>query len=167
LEEIQTLGGSEEERELAANERDRKEKAKNDLAKVALMQEICWRQKSRATWLKEGDNNTGFFHFLANSHRRHNFISSLCIDGNVTSEIKLIKESITQYYSNLHTESAPWRPSLDGLKFTCLDSSEAVWLQKPFQEEIFQAWLSMEVDKASGPDGFTIAFFFFVPVGLL
>ncbi len=75
------------------------------------------------------------------------------------SEIELIKESITQYYSNLHTESAPWRPSLDGLKFTCLDSSEAVWLQKPFQEEIFQALLSMEVDKAPGPNGFAISFF--------
>jgi hypothetical protein len=99
------------------------------------------------------------FHRLANSHRRHNFISSLCIDGNVTSELDLIKESVTLYYSNLLTESAPC-PSLDGLAFPCLDSSEAVWLERPFQEEdIFQSLLSMEVDKVSGPNGFTIAFF--------
>jgi len=38
LEEIQTLDGLKEERELAANERARIEKAKNDLAEVALMQ---------------------------------------------------------------------------------------------------------------------------------
>jgi len=32
-------------------------------------------------------------------------------------------------------------------------------LERPFQEEeVFQALLSMEVDKALGPDGFTIAF---------
>jgi hypothetical protein len=128
LEEIQSLDGSEVERELAAKERVRKEKAKNDLAEVALMQEISWRHKSRAIWLKEGDNSTGFFHRLANSHRRHNFVASLCIDGNETSEIELIKESITQYYSNLLTESAPWCPSFDGLAFPCLDSSKAVWL---------------------------------------
>jgi hypothetical protein len=36
-----------------------REKAKkNDLAKVTLMQEISWRQKSRAIWLKEVDHNT-------------------------------------------------------------------------------------------------------------
>jgi hypothetical protein len=123
LEEIQTLDDLKEERELATDERDRKENATNDLAKVALMQEISWRKKSRATWLKEGDNNTRFFHCLANSHRRHNFISSLCIDSNATSEMELIKESITRYFSNLLTKSALWRPSLDGLEFPCLDSS--------------------------------------------
>jgi hypothetical protein len=56
LEEIQNLDDLEEEQELATDERDRKEKAKYDLAEVALTQEISWRQKS--TWLKEGDHNT-------------------------------------------------------------------------------------------------------------
>jgi hypothetical protein len=35
-----------------------------------------------------------------------------------------------------------------------------VWLERPFQEEeVLQALLSMDEDKASGPDSFTIAFF--------
>jgi hypothetical protein len=38
LEEIQSLDGSEEEQELVAEERDRKEKAKNDLAEVDVLQ---------------------------------------------------------------------------------------------------------------------------------
>ena len=34
------------------------------------------------------------------------------------------------------------------------------WLKRPFQEkEVHQALLSMDGDKISGPDGFTIAFF--------
>jgi hypothetical protein len=52
LEEIQTLDGLEEDRKLAVEERVRRDKAKTDLAEVALMQEISWRQKSMATWLK-------------------------------------------------------------------------------------------------------------------
>ena len=31
--------------------------------------------------MKEGDNNTSFFHRLANSHRRANHISSVEVDG--------------------------------------------------------------------------------------
>jgi len=80
LEEIQTPNGLEEERELAGDKRDRKEKAKNDLAEVALMQEIYWRQKSRAT--------RGSFIVLL-TLTEDNFISSLCINGNVTSEIRV------------------------------------------------------------------------------
>jgi hypothetical protein len=126
------------------------------------MQEINWRQKSRAIWLKERDHNTNFFHRLANSHKRNDFISSLCIDGSVTSEKEVIKDTISQYYSNLFTKSAPWRPKSDGLDFPCLDSSEAIWLGRPFQEEeVLQALLSMKEDKAQGPGGFTMAFFIF------
>lgn len=78
--EIQVLDGLEEERLLVEEERVRRAKAKIGQENVALMQEISWRQKSRAIWLKEGDHNTRFFRHLANSHKRYNFISSFCID---------------------------------------------------------------------------------------
>jgi hypothetical protein len=46
------------------------------------------------------------------------------------------------------------------LEFLYLDSLEAVWLEKLFQEvEVFQALLSIDEDKASGPNGLTIAFY--------
>ena len=78
--EIQVHDGLEEERLLVEEERVRRAKAKIGLENVAFMQEIRWRQKSRATWLKEGDHNTIFLCHLANSHERYNFISSFCID---------------------------------------------------------------------------------------
>ncbi|XP_062176082.1 uncharacterized protein LOC133881144 [Alnus glutinosa] len=160
LEEIKTFEGLEDERQLAWEERDKREQLKVDLEKVLCMQEISRRQKSRSTWLKEGDRNTGFFHRLANSHRRNNFISSLCIEGNGTSEHEKIKDSITQYYKKLFSETAPWRPKLDGLDFPGLDPLDVVWLERPFQEEeVLQALLSMDEDKALSPDGFSIAFY--------
>ncbi|KAF3647470.1 hypothetical protein FXO38_18639 [Capsicum annuum] len=43
--------------------------------------EMAWRQKSRALWLKYGDNTTKFFHKSANAHRRFNNIDLLETDG--------------------------------------------------------------------------------------
>jgi hypothetical protein len=53
LKEIQSLDHLEE-------ERVRRAKTKAELENVALMQNVSWRQKSKATWLK-GDHNMTFF----------------------------------------------------------------------------------------------------------
>ena len=44
------------------------------------LEEILWRQKSRMLCIKEGDNNTKFFHKVANSRRRYNHMSLLKVD---------------------------------------------------------------------------------------
>ena len=47
---------------------------KGEIAHLASLEEISWRQKSWILFVKEGDNNTCFFHWVANSHRRTNHI---------------------------------------------------------------------------------------------
>jgi len=38
------------------------------------------RQKARVKWLKEGDNNSNYFHILINYRRRQNAIQGLFIN---------------------------------------------------------------------------------------
>ena len=55
----------------------RRVEIKADIEYLAPLEDISWRQKSKALYLKEGDNNTRFFHRLANSHRCINAIVKL------------------------------------------------------------------------------------------
>ena len=70
-----------ETRHLTGEESNKRVQIVADLERTSLLEEISWRQKFRALWLKEGDKNTKFFHRLANSNRRYNSISSLSING--------------------------------------------------------------------------------------
>ena len=48
---------------------------RSEVKNLLSLKEISWRQKSRMLWIKEGDNNTKFFHRVANSRRRYNNLS--------------------------------------------------------------------------------------------
>ena len=45
--------------------------------------------------MQEGDKNTKFFHRIANSHRRYNSISSLMINGEMSTDKEAI--SVRKY----------------------------------------------------------------------
>ena len=48
------------------------------------MEEVSWRHKSRALWLKEGDKNTRFFHGMENARKRIKFIGKIHMDRGFT-----------------------------------------------------------------------------------
>ena len=76
---------------------------------------ISWRQKSRAFFLKEGDNNTRFFHRLANSHRRVNTMRGVEVDGIMYEADSDIQDQVVGFYKSLYQEPEDWRPTVDGL----------------------------------------------------
>lgn len=84
-------------RELSENEVSRREELKGEVYKLAQWEELSWIQKSRAHWLKEGDSNTKFFHRVANSHKRNNYIGRVEIDGIELNEGNEIKERIVGF----------------------------------------------------------------------
>ena len=68
---------------------------------------------------------------------------------------------MVNFYQKLYTESDTWRPSMDGLEFTSIEEDERLELERDFsKEEVVKVLQEMEGDKAPGPDGFTMAFFF-------
>jgi len=97
LECIRELKCFEEAQGLVEKERVQKLDMIMELEKTLLFEEVNWRQKSRALWLKEGDNNTKFFHRVANSHRRFNHVGVLRINGAMSTNPVEIKDHIVNY----------------------------------------------------------------------
>ncbi|KAF5457277.1 hypothetical protein F2P56_021390, partial [Juglans regia] len=71
-----------------------------------------------------------------------------------------LENHIVQYYENLLTETANWRPKLDALHFETFDPQYVSVMERPFDdEEIFKVITGMAKDKAPEPDGFSMGFF--------
>ena len=71
-----------------------------------------------------------------------------------------IRDHIASFYEHLYTKNDYSRPLLDGIQFSALSEEDAMWLERPFDEnEIIDVVKGFNGDKASGPDGFSLAFF--------
>uniref|UniRef100_A0A2N9HX34 Reverse transcriptase domain-containing protein n=1 Tax=Fagus sylvatica TaxID=28930 RepID=A0A2N9HX34_FAGSY len=138
LQSLHELETASEQRELSEDEVVARTRLISDLEKNTLLDEICWRQKSRATWLKEGDKNTKYFHKVANSHRRLNTVRHLSINGTLSTDQDAIKNHTSCFYKQLYTEDTFRRPLLDDLHFDSISFEEAIRLERPFEKkEIF------------------------------
>jgi hypothetical protein len=102
-----------ETRGLDPEDKIKKADMSKELKNTLLCEEIQWRQKSRALWLKERDRNTWFFHKVADSHHRYNRVEALRINGSLTYNSVEIKKHIVQFYQNLYYERSLWRPRMD------------------------------------------------------
>ena len=81
LTELMGLDDREESVGLSNEVQIRRIQLKGDIEHLASLEEISWRQKSRALFVEGGDNNTRFFHRLANSHRNANLIKRIEVEG--------------------------------------------------------------------------------------
>ena len=99
--------------------------------------------------MKEGDNNTRFFHRVANSHRRTNHIQGIEVDGAFHEDEEEVRSKVVNFYQKLYTESDTWRPSMDGLEFARIEEAERLNLERDFsKEEVVKVLHEMEGDKA-------------------
>ncbi|KAK1292074.1 hypothetical protein QJS10_CPB17g00140 [Acorus calamus] len=160
MELIGALDTKEEGGDLLPSKRAERLEAKGRLEHVLKLEEIEWRQKSNALWLKAGDGNTKFFHKYASQRRRLNKISSLVCDEVEMTEEADIKEKIVQHFKHAFKKVKGWRPDWvdEGLK--CIPDDLKEQLEEPFSEaEIKAAIFKSEGDKSPGPDGFSFQFY--------
>ena len=118
----------EKEKELSLEEAEEREKAREDYKKWVDLVEVSWRQKSREIWLKEWDRNTGFFHRMANSHRRRNSISSIRINRRRFVKQAEVKEGLVGAFQSLLSASNNWRPPYPDLYFNLIGEDQAAKL---------------------------------------
>ncbi|KAH1120712.1 hypothetical protein J1N35_003872 [Gossypium stocksii] len=122
--------------------------------------ESIWKQKSRMSWLKEGDSNSAFFHRAVKFKAKRKMVNRMKFGNYWYSNPMALKEKLVNYFSD-HFSCLLRNWKMDFvLNFKRLSDSEASNLELPFSmEEIKEAVWSCDENKAPGPDGFNICFF--------
>lgn len=98
LQEVSMLDVKEGAGNLSSEEADRHTAMKAEVRRLLVCEEICWRQKSRVQWLKEGDKNTKFFHRMATAHKVINQIRKVIMEGVLLEDQAAIKEGMVDFY---------------------------------------------------------------------
>ncbi|GKV04879.1 hypothetical protein SLEP1_g16976 [Rubroshorea leprosula] len=121
--------------------------------------ESLWRQKSRASWIKDGDANSHFFHRITNGRRQRNMIHGVDDKGTWIDDPDQVKLIILDHFKNQFSSQPQNRPSLEHMFSNRLSRKDREMLEAEFtNEEIKEAVFSCASDKAPGPDGFNFHF---------
>ena len=148
---------------LSSEERAAKKAAHDDLAKLRRDEETKWAQRAKVKHVREGGNNTKYFHLIANGKHRKKQIFQLEQDeGTIVGEANL-KLFITEYYKKLFVVPGPIFFSFVEDQVNDIpqhSNQEKGILTANFSEnEVFDAVAQMEHNKAPGPDGFPAEFY--------
>jgi hypothetical protein len=125
-------------------------------------EELMWLQRSCINWLKEGDQNTKYFHRKAAGRAKKNTIKLLRKhDGQTTKDRMEIEIMATKIFKELYTANPEVNPNQLAELFEAKITEEMNGeLCKVFtEEEINNAMFQIGSLKASGPDGFPAQFF--------
>lgn len=76
-------------------------------------EETYWHNRCHEEWLLKGDNNTKYFHRIANGRKRKNTIISLENEGNIIEGDENLLKHATEYYSELFGPTKDHNTHLD------------------------------------------------------
>ena len=148
---------------LSAEERAAKKATDDYLAKLRRDEETKWDQRAKVKHVREGGNNTKYFHLIANGKHRQKRIFQLEQDeGTIVGEANL-KLFITEYYKKLFVAPEPNFFSFVEDQVNDIpqlsDQEKGILTANFSEKEIFEAVAQMKHNKAPGPDGFPAEFY--------
>lgn len=125
---------------------------------------MYWRQRGKATWMKDSDKNTAYFHARATTREQLNTIKGLRDGAGMWVDQKEQMEGIVHnYFQGLFTSSNPDEGEIDEM----LQSQQPRMIEEanhlisqPFTtKEVIDAISGMSPLKSPGPDGFSPMFY--------
>jgi len=145
-----------ENRILSESERANWREAKTKILELEKIEKMDVIQKAKVKWVKDGDENTKYFHSMLKNKNRKTRICGLNINGAWTSDPKAMKAEIHSFFSAKFVEQRPIRPKFFCENFKKLSVDQCLAIEEPItMEEIKREMWSCGGEKASGPDGFT------------
>lgn len=135
--------------------------ARWEFMKLLEKQEVYWKQRAKQFWLKEGDQNTRFFHNFASGRKKNNQLVRLKDKrGDWKEDREEIQHIVTEYFEDLFQASEMAGELTDREKVNQVTGAQNRELEKPItREEVKNAVFAMYLDKSLGYDGLNPGFY--------
>ncbi|KAL0360990.1 UNVERIFIED_CONTAM: putative mitochondrial protein [Sesamum radiatum] len=130
---------------------------KAEIERCLAQEEIMWKQRGKAEWLKEGDRNTRFFHNKASKrYRKKNIVKLRKAQGQWCYETEEIHWIISEYFNDLFSSANPSPYLIDDVVNTVepkVSETMNASLCTPFTaNEVVKSISQMSPYKSPGPD---------------
>ncbi|XP_057426355.1 uncharacterized protein LOC130719764 [Lotus japonicus] len=156
---INELDILEEEAGLSDEQNQERKNLLHEFWSVLKLHESLLCQKARSRWLKEGDQNSKYFHSVVNWRRRSNSMVGLVIDGSWEEDPRKAKDEVSNFFQKKFTADNLEGLKLNGVPFKYVTAEDNAFLIGRFEaSEIKEAVWECGGDKSSGPNGFNFRF---------
>ncbi|XP_074278207.1 uncharacterized protein LOC141601801 [Silene latifolia] len=133
-----------------------------EITHLLRQEEVFWRQRSRALWLREGDRNTKYFHRKARQRRKKNTITRVMgRNGTVCEGVEAVKSEAEGFFSSLFESARPEQIDelFDGVRGRVTEAMNEHFRASYRGEKVLEALNQMYPLKAPGPDGMNALFY--------
>lgn len=135
--------------------------------KLAALQRQCntkWAQRARMLWVKDGDRNTLFFHYITRTRSHFNVISQVIDnEGNIHREQSDICQAFCNFYATLWESPAEANFNILEAFPNCIprfsDDDSLHLIREISKDEVYLTILGLSTGKSPGSDGFNVEVF--------